>query len=127
SRSTPALNPTLGKTYQVIKGPYLNTEYIGFLMNPLSQAAHPALQDLRVRKALHHGTDRRTLVRALRRGIGYPAYGGLVPPGLPGFDSSKLESSPLHRDPYDREAALRYLKEAGYGPDRPLRLSVETN
>ena len=127
SRSAPALNPTLGKPYQVIKGPYLNTEYIGFLMNPLSQAAHPALQDLRVRKALHHGTDRRTLVRALRGGIGYPAYGGLIPPGLPGFDSSKLESSPLHRDPYDRQAALGYLKEAGYGPDRPLRLSLETN
>ena len=113
--------------FQIIKGPYLNTEYIGFLMNPSAQAAHPALQDDRVRKALHHGTDRITLVRALRRGIGYPAFGGLVPPGLPGFDSSKLESSPLHHDPYDKQLALKYLNEAGYGPDRPLPLPLETN
>jgi peptide/nickel transport system substrate-binding protein len=121
------LKPEFHNTFQIIKGPYLNTEYIGFLMNPGAKAMHPALQDLRVRKALHHGTDRRTLIRAIRRGVGYPAFGGLVPPGLQGFDSSNLETSAPHRDPYDKALALRYLQEAGYGPGRPLRLPLETN
>jgi len=121
------LKPEFRNTFQLIKGPYLNTEYIGFLMNPSAQAMHPALQDHRIRKALHHGTDRRTLIRALRRGVGYPAFGGLLPPGLPGFDSSSLETSPLHCDPYDKDLAIKYLQEAGYGPDRPLRLPLETN
>lgn len=107
-------------TFDLLQGPYLNTEYIGFLMNPKAKASHPALMDIRVRKALHHGTDRRMLVRALKRGVGYPAFGGLIPPGLPGFDSSSL-------DPYNPELAKQFLKEAGYGPTNPLKLPLETN
>jgi ABC-type transport system substrate-binding protein len=111
--------------FQVVRGPYFNTEYLGFLLDSSARGANRALLNPLVRQALHHATDRVTLVRSLRRGVGYPGHGGLLPPGLPGFDSTSL--NPKTSNPYQPLLASEILRKAGYGPTHPLRLVLETN
>ena len=62
--------------------PYLNTEYLGFLMdeNNLSVTQQKA-----VRKAINYGFDRIKMMTYLRNNIGTPALEGFVPKGLPSF------------------------------------------
>lgn len=103
------------------KSAYLNTEYLGILLDPTQKAQHPALADKRVRQALNYGFDRVQMMRYLRNNIGIPGTAGLIPPGLPGFDSTLLG----HYN-YQPEKARKLLKEAGYG-DKPLKLQLETN
>lgn len=119
------LHPTYRERMQVVRGPYFNTEYLGFLLDSNSGGCNRALLDHRVRRALHHSTDRVAMVRSLRRGVGYPGHGGLIPPGLPGFDSSVL--GPSSPNPFDPHKARVLLASAGYGPKNPLRITLETN
>ena len=103
------------------KSAYLNTEYLGILLDSKQKAQHPALRDKRVRQALNHGFDRVQMMRYLRNNIGIPGTAGLIPPGLPGFDSAQLG----HYS-YQPEKAKKLLAEAGYG-NKPLKLQLETN
>jgi len=119
------LQPDYRERMQVVRGPYFNTEYLGFLLDSNAKGCNRALLDHRVRRALHHGTDREALVRSLRRGVGYPGHGGLIPPGLPGFDSSVFADD--HPNPFQPQKALSLLASAGYSPKKPLRLRLETN
>ncbi len=68
----------------MIRGPYLNTEYLAFFM----ESDVDELQALKLRKAINIGFDRRKMMTYLRNGIGIPANGGFIPKGLPGFDNS---------------------------------------
>lgn len=103
------------------KSTYLNTEYLGILLDPKQKAQHPALADKRVRQALNYGFDRVQMMRYLRNNIGIPGTAGLIPPGLPGFDSSLFG----HYS-YQPEKAKALLAAAGYGT-KPLKLQLETN
>ncbi len=68
----------------MIRGPYLNTEYLAFYMeNEVDE-----LQSLKLRKAINLGFDRAKMMTYLRNGIGIPASGGFIPKGLPGFDNA---------------------------------------
>ena len=68
----------------MIRGPYLNTEYLAFYM----ETDVKALQAKKLRKAINIGFDRAKMMTYLRNGIGIPASGGFIPKGLPGFDDS---------------------------------------
>lgn len=103
------------------RSPYLNTEYLGMLQNPEKAAAHPALLDVKVRRALNHAIDRQQMMRYLRNNIGIPGTAGLIPPGLPGFDSSRM-----HHYAYHPTLAKQLLEEAGY-PAGSIQLTLETN
>ena len=67
--------------------PYLNTEYLGFLMdeNNLSPSQH-----LAVRQAVNYGFDRKKMITYLRNNIGTPAIHGFIPKGLPAFSESYI-------------------------------------
>ena len=68
----------------MIRGPYLNTEYLAFFMNTdVSE-----IQSLKLRRAINLGFDRNKMMTYLRNGIGIPANGGFIPKGLPGYDDS---------------------------------------
>ena len=85
--------------------PFLNTEYLGFRMeNP-----DGPLSDRRIRQAINFGFDRAKMMKYLRNGIGVPGTGGMVPCGLPGFDTV-----PAYGYGYDPQHALALLAEAGY-------------
>ncbi|MBP5541189.1 MAG: ABC transporter substrate-binding protein [Bacteroidales bacterium] len=89
----------------MVSTPFLNTEYLGFNM---SESDSP-LKDKRIRQAINCGFDREKMMRYLRNGIGQPGTGGMVPCGLPGFDTV---ASYGYR--YDPDRAARLLAEAGY-------------
>lgn len=65
---------------KMLKGPYLNTEYIGFYLKSESKAVKSKL----IREAINIGFDRKKMISYLRNNIGFPADQGFIPRGLPG-------------------------------------------
>jgi peptide/nickel transport system substrate-binding protein len=91
---------------------------------------HPALRDVRVRKALHHAVDAAAVVERVKQGHSEPGY-GIIPPVYPKWT---FTPSDAQRRDHDPERAKALLDEAGYrpgpdgvrvGPDgRPLNLRL---
>ncbi len=81
------LNPDYEDRFRMISLPYLNTEYLGFLLDTLGgTAANPQLLHPGVRKAINYGFDRKKMMRFLRNNIGTPAVNGFIPKGLPAHE-----------------------------------------
>ncbi|WP_386064346.1 ABC transporter substrate-binding protein [Winogradskyella pulchriflava] len=78
------LKPYYSEDVNMIRGPYLNTEYLAFFM----ETEVSELQSLKLRKAINIGFDRAKMMTYLRNGIGIPAYGGFIPKGLPGYNDT---------------------------------------
>ncbi|RYZ00329.1 MAG: ABC transporter substrate-binding protein [Chitinophagaceae bacterium] len=100
---------------QLITHPYLNTEYLGLLVDTTNALlkASPTRQRL-VRQAINWAFDRRKLVLYLRNSLGIPAESGFVPAGLPSYSAEEVKG--YHYDPAKARALLR---DAGFG-DRPV-------
>jgi len=99
------LNPKYKERVRMLTGTYLNTEYLGILIDSLK---NPALADVRIRKAIGYGFDRRTMMLYLRSNMGYPAHQGFVPPGMPGFGNCTSGFD------YNPDLARKLLTEAGF-------------
>ncbi|RED42996.1 peptide/nickel transport system substrate-binding protein [Winogradskyella eximia] len=78
------LRTNYAEDVKMIRGPYLNTEYLAFFM----ETDVNTIKSLKLRKAINVGFDRSKMMTYLRNGIGIPANGGFIPKGLPGFDAS---------------------------------------
>lgn len=78
------LRDKYNKHVNIIRGPYLNTEYLGFYLDSKT----PEIQSELIRKAINYGFDRQKMIIYLRNGIGNPAHGGFIPIGLPGYNKS---------------------------------------
>ncbi|OEK07618.1 ABC transporter substrate-binding protein [Flavivirga aquatica] len=78
------LKPKYAESKNMIRGPYLNTEYLAFYMD----SDIPEIQSELLRKAVNYGFDRKKMMIYLRNGIGIPAHGGFIPKGLPGYSAS---------------------------------------
>lgn len=90
--------------------PYLNTEYLGFVVDSsMMNVKSSPLRLLKIRQAINYGFDRRKMMLYLRNSIGTPAESGFIPPGLPSFDSASV-----HGYHYDPVRARALLAEAGY-------------
>ena len=87
---------------ELITGPYLNTEYISFYIDPDDTLGLERSRALR--QAVSLCIDRDKMLRYLRNGIGIAGTGGMIPTGLPG-----------HRDSigygYDLKSAQRLVKD----------------
>ncbi len=117
------LKPKYADRIDMASTPYLNTEYLGFLMEAGEEAS--PLKDRRVRQAINCGFDRRKMMKYLRNNVGMPGVGGFVPMGLPGSDTGGA-----YGYEYDPERCRRLLAEAGYpdGKGLPrLKLSTTSN
>jgi peptide/nickel transport system substrate-binding protein len=103
------------------KHPFLNTEYIGILVDSGTEAGRQSpLRFLKIRQAINYGFDRRKMMMYLRNSIGTPAESGFIPAGFSCFDTSKVRG--YHYDPVK---AGKLLAEAGYPQGRglpPIRL-----
>ena len=78
------LRDKYAESINMIRGPYLNTEYLGFYLDSKT----PEIQSELIRKAINYGFDRNKMMIYLRNGIGNPAYGGFIPKGLKGHSES---------------------------------------
>jgi peptide/nickel transport system substrate-binding protein len=102
-----ALNPKYAGRVQLLQSPYLNTEYIGFLLGE-GEFSNAALQNEKVRKAIGYGIDRQKMVRFMRSNLAAPAAQGFVPQGMPSFSES------LEGFSYHPQRAAQLLAEAGF-------------
>jgi oligopeptide transport system substrate-binding protein len=111
--------------FQLIKSPYICTEYVGILVDPDKKLVQNSpLRLKKVRQAINYAIDRKKLIKYLRNSIGTPATNGFIPRGMPGFDSTKVKG-------YDYNPVLsaKLLTEAGYpnGKGMPeITLSTST-
>ena len=67
------------------KGPYLNTEYLGFYLDSPS----PVIQSPLIREAINIGFDRKKMMIYLRNNIGFVGDKGFIPKGLGGHPEKK--------------------------------------
>jgi peptide/nickel transport system substrate-binding protein len=92
------------------KTPYLNVEYLGFLLDSSKAAVQQSPTRLKkVRLAINYGFDRTKMMTYLRNSIGVPANSGFVPRGLPSFDAGKVKGYT-----YNPAYARQLLQEAGF-------------
>jgi oligopeptide transport system substrate-binding protein len=97
------------------KHAYLNTEYLGILVdetNPLVKQSPIKLKA--VRQAINYAINRNQLMMYMRNGIGTPAQSGFVPGGLP---SQNMEMVKGYE--YNPAKAKALLKQAGYNESFP--------
>lgn len=112
---TGELNPKYSNRVKMITGPYLNTEYLGVLLDSsLEVVKSSPLSNKKVRQAIGYGFDRSAMMLYLRSNLGYPAHQGFVPPGMPGFGYSTKGFS------YNPELSRRLLAEAGFPNGRGM-------
>lgn len=96
--------------FQLQTLPYLNTEYLGVLMQfSNSNEALQPLKEKKIRQALSLGFDKSKMISFLRNNMGTPGIYGFVPPGMPYFDTD-----PVHGYNFDRKKATELLIEAGF-------------
>jgi peptide/nickel transport system substrate-binding protein len=108
--------------FRIESMPQLNTEYLGILLMR-GEGSVSVLKDKRIRQAINLAIDRDQLVRYVLNGMGYPAHGGMVPPGMPGFDSTVLKG---YR--YEPDKAKLLLRAAGYPDGKGLpEITLYTN
>lgn len=100
------LKPAYAEKVKMLKGPYLNTEFIALQ----TTSENPALRSPLIRKALNYGFDRKKMMTYLRNNIGIPAEYGIIPPGLPGFNETEgYDYNPQKA----RELIAQYKSETG--------------
>ena len=117
------LQSKYGNRFIMETQPYLNTEYLGILMDNKDSKMSP-LGLKKIRQALNYGFDRRKMISYLRNNMGTPGVYGMVPPGLPSFDESNVAYD------YNPEKVKQLLIESGFpnGQNLPeITLSTTTN
>ena len=77
------------------------------------QVTHPPFDDLRVRRAVSHAIDRKTIAEKVIQGQGIPAH-AYIPPGLPGYIDAAKHPRFLELQKFDPKLALESLKGSKY-------------
>ncbi len=98
---------------QMLSGPYLNTEYLGFNME---DSSHSTL----LRKALNIGFDRQKMLTYLRNGMGYAEVSGIIPIGLDGYDDKNIFT-------YQPQLAKEWIQDYKNKTNKPVKLTLSTN
>jgi oligopeptide transport system substrate-binding protein len=91
------------------KHPYLNTEYLGIVVDSSNALVkNSPLRLKKIRQAINYGFDRRKMMLYLRNSIGIPAESGFIPAGFPCFDTTLVKGYA-----YNPVKARQLVKEAG--------------
>ncbi len=115
------LNPKYENKFNLISQAYLNTEYLGFLMDTVNLQNNP-LKIKAVRQAINYGFDRVKMIKYLRNNIGTAALNGIIPKGLAGFDSTFKNGYNFNPD-----KSRKLLAEAGFPGGKGLgEISLST-
>ena len=100
--------------FNLQSSPYLNTEYLGFLLDkdPLP---------LKIRQAINYGFDREKMLKYLRNNIGSPAINGFVPLGLPSFSTDVVGYN------YNTDKAKNLIANCNFDTNREIILSTTSS
>lgn len=101
------LKPKYEDRIELISQPYLNTEYLGILIDDTSKL-NP-LRFKKIRQAINYGFDREKMMKYLRNNIGEPGIKGVIPKGLPSYSENAN-----YGYNYNPDKARKLLAEAGY-------------
>lgn len=107
-----SLNPKYSHQINLRSKSYLNTEYLGFLMQNNTDTI---LMDRRIRRAINYGFDRKKMMRYLRNNIGVAGNHGFVPVGMPGFENGETQGYF-----YAPDSTLKLLSQAGFPEGKGL-------
>ncbi len=103
------LRSKYAERFNLLSKPYLNTEYMCFLVDTgLALVKSSPLRHREVRQAINYAIDRKKMIRYLRNNIGLPGNMGIIPPGLPAFDTSSAAYE------YDPGKARELIRRAGF-------------
>ena len=92
------------------KHPYLNTEYLGILVDSQNVLVkNSPLRMKAIRQAINYSIDRKRLMMYMRNSIGTAATAGFVPMGLPSKNAETVKGYD-----YDPAKARALLKSAGF-------------
>lgn len=81
-----ALRSKYEEKFYLVREPYLNTEYLSFYIDNQEETENKA-SAVALRQAVSYSIDREKMLRYLRNGIGTPGNSGIIPCGLPGYDT----------------------------------------
>ena len=115
------LRESYSGTICLLTQPYLNTEYLGFMVDTAQQELAGPVPEKEIRKAINRSFDRRKMIRYLRNNIGVPGLQGITPKGLPSFDSTRIFYD------YDPLMAKKLLASAGFPEGRGLPVITLTS
>jgi peptide/nickel transport system substrate-binding protein len=121
---TGQLQPRFEGKFNYATSPYLNTEFLSIVVDKKTiDSVHNPLMDVRIRKALSYGFNRKTLRRYLEGNIGMPGIDGIIPAGMPSYDSANVIG--YH---YYPSRVKTLLTEAGYENGKGLpEITLHTN
>ena len=103
---------------EMMRGPFLNTEYLAFFMD----SNNKTIQSELIRKAINIGFEKEKMIKYLRNGIGIAANGGFIPYGLPGYSRNK-------NNEYDISKAKKLVNEykKKYNESPSIKLTTSSN
>lgn len=108
------LQPEMKDKVVMLSEPFLNTEYLGFLLTDSVNGEPNLLNNKLIRQAINYGFDRVKMMRYIRNDIGAPGNHGFLPTGLPG------EELRVNGYSYNIQKAKQLLAEAGYPAGKGL-------
>ena len=103
----------------IIRAPYLNTEYLGFY----NKSSNPIATSKLIRQAINLGFDRNKMIKFLRNGIGINANTGFIPNGLPGYSNEVYYK---YNQELARELVNQYISESG-DKNPTIKLTTTSN
>lgn len=103
------LNQELTSKFQLQKSDWLNTDYLGILMDDNYDDKNNPLKNKLIRQAIGYAIDRKGMIRYLRNNIGVSASKGLVPQGMPNFKEYCIKGFD-----YDIDKSRALISQAGY-------------
>jgi len=107
------LKPIWQEQFAMKTGPYLNTEYLGFLL--LDHANDNVLLNTKIRRAIHFAIDKKKMIFYLRNSMGIPATVGFTPLAIPSIHlDSALTCS------YNPDSARQLIAASGFDDAHPM-------
>ena len=104
-----SLNPKYKGKFELLSAPYLNTEYLGIMVEDIELMKDSPLRLRKIRQAINYSFDRKKMMRYLRNNIGIAGNYGFVPVGMPGFEGGVTKGYN-----YNPDKARQLLAEAGF-------------
>ena len=117
--------PDLAAEYPAEAHSYPSACTYAYIINVAEGKGSEALHDVRVRKALSLAVDRNVITDKLLKSGQQPAY-SWTPPTINGYSMPGIDYADMTQDQRN-DAAKKLLAEAGYGPDKPLALTLNYN